>query len=147
MWEVCEQLPKWQKRRCLCGLESEACGVTGCGKNWTCFLFILFFKDFIFIYLFLERGKGKEKERKRNINVWLPHTLPLLGTWPATEACALTGNRTGDPLVCRPAQSTEPHQPGQELVFKNDCQTGEGQAALPTSLSKERSCFCLSLHK
>ena len=26
---------------------------------------------------------------------------PLLGTWPATQACALTGNRTGDPLVHR----------------------------------------------
>ena len=32
---------------------------------------------------------------------------PLLGTWPATQACALTenqtGNRTGNPLVHRPA--------------------------------------------
>ena len=28
---------------------------------------------------------------------------PLLGTWPATQACALTGNQTGDPLVHRPA--------------------------------------------
>ena len=27
---------------------------------------------------------------------------PLLGTWPATQACALNWNRTGDPLVCRP---------------------------------------------
>ena len=26
-----------------------------------------------------------------------------LGTWPMTQACALTGNRTGDPLVHRPA--------------------------------------------
>ena len=26
---------------------------------------------------------------------------PLLGTWPATQASALTGNRTGDPLVRR----------------------------------------------
>ena len=31
----------------------------------------------------------------------LLHT-PLLGTWPATQARALTGNRTGDALVCRP---------------------------------------------
>ena len=38
---------------------------------------------------------------------------PLLGTWPATQACALTGNRTGDTLVLQAhAQSTEPHQPG-----------------------------------
>ena len=52
----------------------------------------LFFKDFS--YLFLETGKGREKERERNINVWLPLTFPLPGTWPATQACALSGNRT-----------------------------------------------------
>ena len=45
-----------------------------------------------FIYLFLERGEGREKERERNINVWLPLTRPLVGTWPATQACALTEN-------------------------------------------------------
>ena len=31
---------------------------------------------------------------------WLPLT-PQLGTWPTTQACALTGNGTGDPLVLR----------------------------------------------
>ena len=60
-----------------------------------------FFKDFI--YLFLERGEGKEKETEGNINVWLPLACPLLGTWPATQACALTGNQTSDPLIHRPA--------------------------------------------
>ena len=30
----------------------------------------------------------------------------------ATQACALTGNRTGDPLVRARAQSTELHQSG-----------------------------------
>ena len=39
----------------------------------------------------------------RNINVWLPLTCPLLGTWPETQACALTGNCNSDPLVHRPA--------------------------------------------
>ena len=43
-----------------------------------------------------------EKERERNISGWLPLVLLLLGTWPITQAHALTGNRTGDPLVCRP---------------------------------------------
>ena len=57
----------------------------------------LFLKDFI--YLLLEKGEGREKERERNINVWLPLMCPLLGTWPTTQACAPTGNRTGDPLV------------------------------------------------
>ena len=56
-------------------------------------------------YLFLERGEGREKERERNINVWLPCACPLPGTWPTTQACALTGNRTGNPLLCRPALS------------------------------------------
>ena len=50
-----------------------------------------FFSDFI--YLFLERGEGKEKERERNIHVWLPLVRPLVGSWPATQACALTGNQ------------------------------------------------------
>ena len=50
-----------------------------------------------FIYLFLERGGGRE----RNINVWSPLVRPPLGTRPSTQACALTGNQTCDPLVCR----------------------------------------------
>ena len=60
-------------------------------------------------YLFTFREKGREKERERNINVWLPLMHPLLGTWPATKACALTGNQTGDPLVCRPALNPLSH--------------------------------------
>ena len=52
------------------------------------------------IYLILERGEGREKEKERNINLWLP--LTSLGTWPAIQACALSGNHTCDPLVCRP---------------------------------------------
>ena len=61
---------------------------------------INFFKDFI--YLFLDRGGGWEKQRERNIIVWLPLEHPLLGTWPATQACALSGNWTGNLLVRRP---------------------------------------------
>ena len=52
------------------------------------------------MYLFLERGEGKEKERERNIKMWLPLVYPLLGTRPATQACALTGNPTNDHLLC-----------------------------------------------
>ena len=40
---------------------------------------------------------------------WLPLACPPLGTWPATQACTLTGNRTGDPLVGRPALSPLSH--------------------------------------
>ena len=48
------------------------------------------FKDFI--SLFLERREGREKERERNISVWFSVSCPPLGTWPATQACGLTGN-------------------------------------------------------
>ena len=57
-----------------------------------------FVLDFIYFY-----RQGKEKERERNINVWLSLAWPPLWTWPATQACALTGNRTSNPLVRRPA--------------------------------------------
>ena len=44
-----------------------------------------------FIHLFLERWEGRGKERERNINQ-LPLVHPQLGTWPTTQAYALTGN-------------------------------------------------------
>ena len=49
------------------------------------------------MYLFiLEREEGKERKRERNIYVWLPLVCPKPGIWPATQACALTGNQTSD---------------------------------------------------
>ena len=41
----------------------------------------------------------------------LPLVCPQLGTWFTTQAYALTGTRTSDPLKAS-AQSTEPHKPG-----------------------------------
>ena len=70
-------------------------------------LIFLFFKKRF--YLFLFRVRGREKERERNINVWLSLTCPLLGTWPTTQACVLTGNRTGGPLVRRPVLNSLSH--------------------------------------
>ena len=32
----------------------------------------------------------------------LPLTHPQQGTWPTTQACTLTGNRTSDLSVCSP---------------------------------------------
>ena len=69
----------------------------------------LYFLKKDFIYLFLDRRKGRVKEKERNISVWLPLMCPSLGTFPATKACALTGNQTGDPLVHRPALNTLSH--------------------------------------
>ena len=84
-----------------------------------------FFKDFI--YLFLDRRERREKERDRNINMWLLLMHLLLGTWPATQACALTGNQTGDPLVCRPALNSLNH-------------TSQGCLALFIHVFPTRSC-------
>ena len=39
----------------------------------------------------------------------LPLTYSQLGTWPMTQACALTGNQTSDPLVRRPSLSPLSH--------------------------------------
>ena len=52
------------------------------------------------IYLFVFRKRGREGET--SMCGCLSHT-PHWGTWPATQACALTGNRTSNPLVCRAA--------------------------------------------
>ena len=38
----------------------------------------------------------KGRERERNICVWLPLTRPPTGDLATTQACALTGNQTGD---------------------------------------------------
>ena len=56
-------------------------------------LTIICFKDFI--HLFLKRGEGREKERKRVIDQ-LPLAQAPTGDQCATQACAPTGNQTGD---------------------------------------------------
>ena len=71
--------------------------------------------SFLRFYLFIFREE--EGERGRNINVCLSLMHPLLETWPTTQACALSGNRTDDPLVHRPVLSPLSHQPGQEDSF------------------------------
>ena len=47
-------------------------------------------------------------------------TCPLLGTWPETQACAQTGSRTCDPLVCRPALNPLNHTiQGRHFFFQS----------------------------
>ena len=70
------------------------------------FIHILFY--FIFKFIFRERRrKGDRKGEKHQCAVasWASPT----GTWPTSQACALTGNQTGDPLVHRPALSPLSH--------------------------------------
>ena len=59
-------------------------------------------KRFLFIYLLLERGReGERGEGEKHQCVVASVHAPLLRNCPATQACALTGNQTGDPLVHR----------------------------------------------
>ena len=53
---------------------------------------------------------------------------PLLGTWPAIQACALTGNRTSDPLVHRLVLSP--------LSYTSQGSTSLSQVCFPTFLSE-----------
>ena len=67
-----------------------------CRKKQNSFFF---FKDF-YLFIFREKGREGERDGEKYQCVVASHAPPL-GTWPTTQACALTGNRTGDPLVRR----------------------------------------------
>ena len=80
--------------------------------------FVIFNKDFI--YLLLERGREGERGKRQRL---LPLMHPLLGTWPATQACALTGNWTSIPLVLRPALNPLSHTSQGRIFVFNCCFT------------------------
>ena len=85
------------------------------------------------LFLFRERGREGEREGERNQCV-VASCAPPLGTWPATQECALTGSRTGDPLVCRLALNPlEPHQPGPAILV----------LAYRTYTNRAQKCFYL----
>ena len=78
-----------------------------CGQNLFLLNFFFFFfkKNILFIYFQREEKGGKKRGREtlmyeRNID-WLPLAHPQLGIWPATQACALTGNWTSNLSVSR----------------------------------------------
>ena len=79
---------------------------------------------FLRFYLFIFREWGREGEREgEKHHVWLPLEQPLLGTRPTTQACALTANQTGNPLVCRPALNPLSHtSQGKTSVSKINTQ-------------------------
>ena len=66
------------------------------------------------MFLFLERAEGKEKERERNINVWLPLSCSLLGTWARNPGKCPDWESNQRPFGSQAGtQPTEPRQPGQ----------------------------------
>ena len=120
---TCALTRDWTCNLGMLGLHSHPLSyLARAGRIFYSFVCLFIYLDFI--YLLLERGKGREKERERNINVstliWLPLIRPQLKTWPATQACALTGNRTNDLLVHRLALSPLNHtrkDAGLNLLF------------------------------
>ena len=52
--------------------------------------------------------------------MWLPLTRPLLETWTTTQACALTGNRTRNPLVHRSVLNLLSHTTQGSSCFFQD---------------------------
>ena len=65
-------------------------------KGLVVVVFFFFLKSLFII--FRERGKEGEREGEKH---GLPLSQPQMGTWPTTQACALTGNQTGNLLVHR----------------------------------------------
>ena len=54
--------------------------------------------------------------QERNTHL-LPLAHPQPGTWPILQACALTGNRTGDLSVHRPALNPLSHTARASVYF------------------------------
>ena len=59
-----------------------------------------FLKKRFYLFIFRQREREEEREGEKHQCVVASHA-PLLGTWPTTQACALIGNWTGNPVVCR----------------------------------------------
>ena len=78
-------------------------------------VFSFFKKDFL--NLFLERGREGEREVDKHQSEVASCTSPILGTWPATQAYALTGNQTSDPSVCRLALNLLSHTSQGYLTY------------------------------
>ena len=95
---------KWHSwvRRVLCRrLQSNILGVeNNPGRA------VAFFKKRFYLFIFRERGReagrGGEKHwcGREHWSVSCP-SCPQPRTWPATQACALTGNWTSELSVCR----------------------------------------------
>ena len=101
------------------------CTVVGSSSTFYSFIFI-FILCFIFhLFIFRERGREGDWVGEKHRYV-VTSCMPPTGNWPETQACALIGNRTGDPLVCRLALNPLSHTsqgraPHLRANFINEC--------------------------
>ena len=89
-----------------------------------------------FIFLFLYRGGWREGEKHQYVVASHP---PLLGTWPSTQACALTGNWTCGPSVHRPALKPLSHT-------KPGCSSGPFNVVVSPSFYTQIGVLTFHLH-
>ena len=83
-------------------------------KSSTILSFFFFFRFYLFI--FRERGRERERQGEKHQCVFASHG-PLLGTWSATQACALNGIELVTLDSQAGTQSTDLHQPGPQSSF------------------------------
>ena len=62
-----------------------------------------------------EGGRGEEHQCERETPISCLSYAPHLGTEPATQACALTGNQTSDLLLCQ-TMANQPSHTGQDYI-------------------------------
>ena len=74
------------------------------------------FKDYT--YLFLERGEGRETDWKRNINAVASHASPTGDLACIPGMCSDWESNLWPFGLQASTQSSEPHQPGPENIFK-----------------------------
>ena len=71
------------------------------------------------LFIFRERGREGERQGEKHQGV-VASCAPPAGIWPATQACALTGNQTDDLLVCSLVLNPLNHtSQGYVSTFKN----------------------------
>ena len=114
----------------------------------------------VYLSIFRERGRGGEGGRQTSIceryTDLLPLAQPHLGTWPAIQTCALTGNWTNDLLVQRLVLNPLSHtsqgatgilerRMGQMItVFIRKINTGATSGQLSSCLWVFTICFVLN---
>ena len=91
-------------------------GMLGLGLLF--YFYFTFYCLRFYLFIFRQSGREGEREEEKHQCVVASH-VPQLGIWPATQACALTGNQTGNPLVRRPVLNPLSHtSQGRDFYFK-----------------------------